>query len=58
MLYISGDGCFSTKPTPEDLGYDLGGVLLSTKRDYELLNSILNRYIRLYKMWRNTLALV
>ena len=43
MLYISGDGCFSTKPAPEDLSYDLGGVLLSTKRDYELLNSILNR---------------
>lgn len=46
MLYISGDGCFSTKPTPEDLGYDLGGVLLSTKRDYELLNSILNSKLK------------
>lgn len=42
LLYVSGDGCFSTKPTPEDLSYDFGGVLLSTKRDYELLNAILN----------------
>ena len=42
MLYISGDGCFSTKPTPEDLSYDLGGVLLSSKRDYEQLQSIIN----------------
>lgn len=41
MLFISGDGCFSTKPAPEDLSYDLGGVLLSTKRDYEQLNSLL-----------------
>ena len=46
MLYISGDGCFSTKPTPEDLSSDLGGVLLSTKRDYELLNSILNSKLK------------
>ena len=44
MLYISGDGCFSTKPSPEDLSYDLGGVLLSTKKDYEQLHhSIINR---------------
>ena len=42
MLYISGDGCFSTKPAPEDLSYDLGGVLLSSKRDYEQLQSIIN----------------
>ena len=42
MLYISGDGCFSTKPTPEDLSYDLGGVLLSSKRDYEQLQSMIN----------------
>lgn len=46
MLYISGDGCFSTKPAPEDLSYDLGGVLLSTKRDYELLNAILNSKLK------------
>ena len=42
MLYISGDGCFSTKPAPDDLSYDLGGVLLSSKRDYEQLQSIIN----------------
>jgi len=44
MIYISGDGCFSTKPQPEDPSYDHGGVLLSTKKDQEqitppLLNS-------------------
>ncbi|TRY63940.1 hypothetical protein TCAL_10957 [Tigriopus californicus] len=33
LLFISGDGCFSTKPSPVDRSYDLGGVLLSTKKD-------------------------
>merc|ERR1719210_451166 len=46
MLYISGDGCFSTKPTPEDLSYDLGGVLLSTKKDYEQLHSFINSKVK------------
>ena len=50
MLYLSGDGCFSTKPTPEDLSYDLGGVLLSTKKDYDQLHSIINRYLY-YLLW-------
>ena len=33
MLYVSGDGCFSTKPAPDDASYDVGGILLSTKKD-------------------------
>ena len=46
MLYISGDGCFSTKPSAEDLSYDLGGVLLSTKKDYEQLHSFINSKVK------------
>ncbi|XP_018325396.1 protein SCAI isoform X2 [Agrilus planipennis] len=33
LLYISADGCFSTTKHPEDMGYDLGGVLTSGRRD-------------------------
>ncbi|XP_044734117.1 protein SCAI [Chrysoperla carnea] len=33
LLYISADGCFSTTKHPEDMGYDLGGVLTCSKRD-------------------------
>ncbi|XP_040575531.1 protein SCAI isoform X2 [Lepeophtheirus salmonis] len=44
MIYISGEGCFSTKPNPEDPGYDYGGVLLSSRKDIEqaplLINSL------------------
>ncbi|XP_068913077.1 protein SCAI isoform X3 [Tenebrio molitor] len=35
LLYLSSDGCFSTTKHPEDMGYDLGGVLTSSKRDGE-----------------------
>ena len=42
MIYLSGDGCFSTKPQPDDSSYDLGGVLLSTKREQEILTPLLN----------------
>ena len=37
LLYISADGSFpaSTRPRPDDTGYDLGGVLMSPKRDVE-----------------------
>ncbi|GBO98709.1 Protein SCAI [Eumeta japonica] len=33
LLYISADGCLSTVKHPEDLGYDLGGVVTNSKRD-------------------------
>ncbi|KAK9703907.1 Protein SCAI [Popillia japonica] len=35
LLYLSADGCFSTTKYPEDMGYDLGGVLTSSKREGE-----------------------
>ena len=35
LLYISADGSFPTRPRPEDTGYDMGGVLMSPKRDVE-----------------------
>lgn len=35
LLYISADGSFPSRPRPEDTGYDMGGVLMSPKRDVE-----------------------
>ncbi|KAK0084283.1 hypothetical protein PV325_007327 [Microctonus aethiopoides] len=35
LLYLSADGCFSTVKHPEEMGYDLGGVSTSSKRDPE-----------------------
>jgi len=35
LLYISADGLFPIRPQPEDMGYDLGGVLMAPKRDVE-----------------------
>merc|ERR1712106_388084 len=35
LLYISADGSFTSRPQPEDTGYDLGGVLMTSKRDVE-----------------------
>ena len=35
LLYISADGSFPDRPRPEDTGYDMGGVLMSPKRDVE-----------------------
>lgn len=35
LLYISADGSFPNRPRPEDTGYDMGGVLMSPKRDVE-----------------------
>ncbi|XP_012256360.1 protein SCAI [Athalia rosae] len=35
LLYLSADGCFSTVKQPEEMGYDLGGVSTSSKRDPE-----------------------
>lgn len=32
LLYLSADGCFSTSKHPEDVGYDLGGVLTSSSK--------------------------
>lgn len=32
LLYLSADGCFSTTKHPEDVGYDLGGVLTSSSK--------------------------
>ncbi len=50
LLYLSGDGCFSTKPAPEDPSYDLGGVLLSTKKELidhlSMLNSKLKPHVK------------
>ena len=39
LLYISADGSFPTRPRPEDTGYDMGGVLMSPKRDVEPSNN-------------------
>ncbi|KAJ8687938.1 hypothetical protein QAD02_023733 [Eretmocerus hayati] len=33
LLYLSADGCFSSIKRPEEMGYDLGGVLTSCKRN-------------------------
>ncbi|XP_065352751.1 protein SCAI isoform X2 [Cloeon dipterum] len=38
MLYISADGCFCNSKHPEDMGYDLGGVHTSSKREVDALN--------------------
>ncbi|XP_063227251.1 protein SCAI isoform X2 [Bacillus rossius redtenbacheri] len=38
LLYISADGCFFPVKHPDDLGYDLGGVLTSSKKEAELIN--------------------
>ncbi|ENN79886.1 hypothetical protein YQE_03705, partial [Dendroctonus ponderosae] len=35
LLYLSSDGCFSTSKHPEDMGFDLGGVSTTSKRDGE-----------------------
>ncbi|KDR18298.1 Protein SCAI [Zootermopsis nevadensis] len=35
MMYISADGCFSTMKHPEYMGYDLGGVLTSSKKELD-----------------------
>ncbi|XP_066997063.1 protein SCAI isoform X2 [Anabrus simplex] len=35
LLYISADGCFSAMKHPEDMGYDLGGVLTSSKKELD-----------------------
>ncbi|XP_077301693.1 protein SCAI [Arctopsyche grandis] len=35
LLYISADGCFSTTKHPEDMGYDLGGVITNSRRELE-----------------------
>ena len=39
LLYISADGSFPSRPNPEDTGYDMGGVLMSPKRDVEPSNN-------------------
>ena len=39
LLYISADGSFPVRPQPEDTGYDMGGVLMSPKRDVEPVNN-------------------
>ncbi|XP_039287520.1 protein SCAI isoform X1 [Nilaparvata lugens] len=38
LLYISADGCFSTSKHPGDLGYDLGGVVTSSKKEVDHAN--------------------
>ncbi|KAJ8866266.1 hypothetical protein PR048_032109 [Dryococelus australis] len=38
LLYISADGCFFPIKHPEDMGYDLGGVLTSSKKEVDLIN--------------------
>ncbi|GLG98836.1 Uncharacterized protein GBIM_05412 [Gryllus bimaculatus] len=38
LLYISADGCFSSMKHPEDMGYDLGGVLTSSKKELDHTN--------------------
>ncbi|GAB6024608.1 hypothetical protein CHUAL_009752 [Chamberlinius hualienensis] len=38
LLYISADGNFSTVKHPEDAGYDLGGVVMHSKRDVDHSN--------------------
>ncbi|XP_046681548.1 protein SCAI [Homalodisca vitripennis] len=38
LLYISADGCFSSTKHPEDTGYDLGGVITSSKRESDHMN--------------------
>ena len=35
LLYLSADGSFPVRPQPEDLGYDLGGLLLQPRDDVE-----------------------
>lgn len=35
MMYISADGHFSAMKHPEDMGYDLGGVLTSSKKELD-----------------------
>ncbi|XP_054289356.1 protein SCAI-like isoform X3 [Macrosteles quadrilineatus] len=38
LLYISADGCFSSNKHAEDMGYDLGGVITSSKRESDHAN--------------------
>nr|CAD7395588.1 unnamed protein product [Timema poppensis] len=38
LLYLSADGCFSPVKHPEDMGYDLGGLLTSSKKEIDHLN--------------------
>uniref|UniRef100_A0A1B6EB07 Protein SCAI n=1 Tax=Clastoptera arizonana TaxID=38151 RepID=A0A1B6EB07_9HEMI len=38
LLYISADGCFTTSKHPEDMGYDLGGVVTSSKKETDHSN--------------------
>lgn len=38
LLYISADGCFSSSKHIEDMGYDLGGVITSSKREADHSN--------------------
>ncbi|XP_049829971.1 protein SCAI isoform X2 [Schistocerca gregaria] len=35
LLYISADGCFSSVKHPEDMGYDLGGVMTNSKKEVD-----------------------
>ena len=35
LLYLSADGSFPVRPQPEDVGYDLGGILLQPREDVE-----------------------
>ncbi|XP_014285736.1 protein SCAI isoform X2 [Halyomorpha halys] len=38
LLYISADGCFGSTKHPEDMGYDLGGVVTNSKREADHSN--------------------
>ncbi|KAF4521725.1 hypothetical protein B566_EDAN012173 [Ephemera danica] len=38
LMYISADGCFNNSKHPEDMGYDLGGVHTSSKRELDAPN--------------------
>ncbi|XP_050538417.1 protein SCAI [Daktulosphaira vitifoliae] len=38
LMYVSADGCFQTSKHVNDLGYDCGGIMASSKREMELTN--------------------